>query len=188
MANVDRPNGLSPIRHLDGSAYNGQVNRYFIPATDATAMFVGDAVKSAGSADSDGVPTVAQAAAGDTLRGVIVGFEPDPDNLSRNYRAASTARYVLVADAPDIVFEVQEDSVGAALAATNVGQNADIVVGAGNTTSGASGMELDSSTAVATTAQLRILGFSQAPKNEIGDNAKLEVVINEHELKSTVGV
>lgn len=189
MANVNRPNGLRPVKHLDGSPYNGAVNRYLIPASDSTATFVGDAVKSGGTADADGVPTIAQAAAGDTLRGVIVGFEPDPTNLSGNYRAASTARYALVADAPDLVFEVQEDAVGGALAITAVGNNADLVVGSGNTSSGASGMQLDSSTAATTTAQLRVLGFSQDPKNEVGvANAKVLVAINEHELKSTAGV
>lgn len=189
MANVDRPNGLRPVKHLDGSPYNGAVNRYYIPASDSTATFVGDAVKSGGTADADGVPTIAQAAAGDAIRGVIVAFEPNPDNLGINYRAASTARYALVADAPDLVFEIQEDAVGGAVAITAVGNNADLVVGSGNTTSGASGMELDSSTVATTTAQLRILGFVQDPKNEVGvANAKLLVSINEHELKSTTGV
>lgn len=187
MANVDRPSGLRPVKHLDGSPYNGAANLYFIPSTDSTAVFLGDAVKSAGSADADGVATVAQAAAGDAVRGVVVGFQPDPDNLSSLYRAASTDRYVWVADAPDIVCEVQEDSVGGALAATEVGNNADIVVGTGSTTTGTSAMELDSSTAGTTAAQLRILGLVQREDNEIGTNAKLLVAFNEHELKSTTG-
>lgn len=189
MANVNRVNGARPVKHLDGSPYNGAVNRYYLPAGDATATFVGDFVKSGGTADADGVPTIAQAAAGDPIRGVIVAFEPDPDNLGRNYRPASTARYALVADAPDLVFEIQEDAVGGALAITAVGNNADIVVGSGNTTSGASGMQLDTSDIKTATAQLRILGFVQDPKNEVGvANAKVLVSINEHELKSTTGV
>ena len=187
MANVDRVNGLRPVKHLNGAPFNGMVNRYYVPATDSTAIFVGDAVKSGGSADARGVPDVAQAAAGDTIRGIVVGIEPVTDE-SLNFRAASTEAYVLVADAPDLVFEIQEDSVGAALAVTNVGQNADLIVAAGDTTVGKSGMELDSSTAVGTTAQLRILGLVQREDNEIGDNAKWLVMINEHELKSTVGV
>jgi hypothetical protein len=187
MANVDAPNGLRPVKHLDGSPFNGATNRYYVPASDGTAIFVGDAVKSAGSADADGVASVAQAAAGDSIRGVVVGIEPETDE-SLNYRAASTERYVYVADAPDLVFEVQEDSVGGALAAANVGQNADLVVGTGNTTVGTSAMELDSSSAAATTAQLRILGFAQREDNEIGTNAKVLVAINEHEFKTTAGV
>lgn len=187
MANVDRVNGLRPVKHLDGSPYNGAANLYYVPSSDGTAIFVGDAVKSAGSADADGVASVAQAAAGDAIRGVVVGVKPVTDE-STIYREASTERYVFVADAPDLVFEVQEDSTGGALAATSVGLNADLVVASGDTAAGTSGMELDSSTAGTATAQLRILGFAQRPDNEIGDNAKVLVTINEHELKSTTGV
>lgn len=188
MANVDNPRGLTPTRMLSGAPYNGAVNRYYIPATDATATFIGDAVKLAGSADADGVPTIAQAAAGDTLVGVIVGFEPDRDDLSLQYRPASTARYALVADSPDVVFEIQEDSVGGALAAADVGLNADLVVAAGDTDTGRSAMELDSSTKVSTTAQIRVLRLIPRVDNEIGANAKWEVLINEHQYKTTVGV
>jgi len=187
MANVDRVNGLLPVKHLNGAPYNGAVNRYYVPAGNATPICVGDAVVSAGSADANGVADVARAAAGDAIRGVVVGIEPETDE-GLAFIAASTAGYVLVADAPDIIFEIQEDSGGAALAVTNVGQNADIVVGTPDTIVGRSAMELDSSTAVGATAQLRILGLSQREDNAIGDNAKWLVLINEHELKSTVGV
>jgi hypothetical protein len=186
--NVDRVCGARPVKHLSGSPYNGQCNKYFVPATDNTAIFIGDFVKSGGSADADGVPTVAQAAAGDALRGAVVGVIPDTAD-SLIYRAASTARYVLVADDPDLIFEIQEDGVGAALALVDVGENADIVVAAGNTTTGTSGMELDSSDHKTATAQLRILGFVQRPDNVPGvANAKVLVRINEHELASTTGV
>jgi hypothetical protein len=186
MANVDRPNGLRPVKHLTGAPYNGQANKYYIPSTDGTAVFVGDAVKSAGSADADGIPTVAQAAAGDAIRGVVVGVIPVTSS-STIYREASTSRYVLVADSPDILFEIQEDSGGGALAATDVGNNADIVVGSGSTTTGTSGMELDSSTKNTTSAQLRIVELIQTADNAIGTNAKWLVKINEHELTSTTG-
>jgi len=186
MANSDTVKGLKPIRHRNGAPYNGAANRYYIPASDGTAVYVGDAVKSAGSADADGVPTVAQAAAGDAIRGVVVAVEPET-NDSTIYRVASTARYVYVADDPDLVFEIQEDSVGGALAATDVGNNADLIVASGSTDTGFSGMELDSSTKATTTAQLRILRLVPRPDNSIGANAKWEVMINEHELSSTTG-
>lgn len=186
MPNSDTIYGLRPVRHLTGCDF--KANRYFIPATDGTAVFIGDAVKLAGSADTDGVPTVAQAAAGDTIVGVVVGFEVDPDNLTRKHRAASTARYALVVDDPQVIFEIQEDSVGGALAAEDIGNNADIVVGTGNSATGLSGMELDSSTKVTTTAQLRILRVVPRENNAIGANAKIEVLINEHQFKATTGV
>lgn len=188
MANSDRPAGLRPVMHGNGAPYNGAANLYYIPSTDGTAVFIGDAVKSAGSADASGVATVAQCAAGDAILGVVVGFRPDPTNLGLQYRTASTNRYVYVADAPDLIFEIQEDSVGGALAATDIGNNVDIVVGSGSTTSGLSGMEADTSTKNTTSQQLRIVGLVQRPDNEIGTNAKILVMINEHERKTTTGV
>lgn len=188
MANVNRANGARPVKHISGSPYNGQCNKYYVPSTDGTAIFVGDFVKSGGTTDADGVPTAAVAAAGNTLRGVCVGVIPDTAD-SLIYRAASTARYILVCDDPDIVFEIQADNGGAVLALADVGENADILVTGGSTTTGTSATELDSSTHVTTTAQLRILGFVQRPDNApAADYAKVLVLINEHELKSTSGV
>lgn len=189
MANADAPKGLTPVRHVSGSPYNGQVERCFIPDTDNTDMFVGDAVKSAGSADANGVRTIAQAAAGNTLLGVIVGFDPNPDDLSLTYRKGGVAQYAYVATDPALIFEVQEDSVGGALAAADIGLNANLVVAAGSKVSGLSGMQLDTSTKATTaTLPLRILGLVQREDNAFGAKAKVEVKINLHEYTSTTGV
>lgn len=198
MANVDRPFGLKPVMHLNGSPWNGQTNMYYVPSTYGTAMFVGDAVTSnadAGAAgvvvngiDVEGMPGIAQAAAGNTIRGVIVGFLPNQSNLSQSHNPASTARIALVVDAPDVVFEVQEDSVTSTLAVAEVGQNVDLIVGAGNATTGTSAMEIDSTTHVSATAQLRVLGLAKRPDNNLGSFAKWLVLINEHEFKTTTGV
>ena len=75
MANLDTISGFKPVGHLLGGPWNGKVNAYYVPVGNATALFKGDAVKSAGSADASGkYPTVAQAAAGEVIRGVIIGF------------------------------------------------------------------------------------------------------------------
>lgn len=192
MANVSRVNGFRPIGHTNGAPWNGQVNKYAILAADGTATFVGDLVKLSGTADADGVASVAQVAAGNTPIGPIVWIEPDGDDLTQVHRLASTLRYVYVADSPDLVMEAQEDAVGGALAITNVGQNADVIVGAGSTTTGQSGMQIDSSTANTTsTLVLRILGFIQRVDNEVGvANAKMKVAFNVHQYGSvgTTGV
>ena len=195
MANTDGAFGFRPVRYLSGNPWNGAFNWYYIPSTDATATFIGDAVKSAGSADTLGIyPTVAQAAATDAIRGVVIGFADQPymafdrTNLSRKYRPASTAMYAAVIDDPNVIFEVQEDSDGGALTADEVGNNMDIAVGSGNTTTGISAMELDSSDAKTGAAQIRVLGLAPWEEgNELGEYAKWLVLINEHELKSTTG-
>jgi len=189
MANLDKPFGARLVRTLSGSAHNAQVRRYSVPASDGTALFVGDFVKSDGSADADGVPGCIQAAAGNTVVGVVVGFEPVPTNLETMHRLASTLRYALVCDDPYAVFWIKEDSTSNNLAATEIGLNTDFVVAVvGSSTSGLSGMELDSSGTGTGTANLRILGLAQIPGNEIGADAIYEVMINEHEHKSTTGV
>ena len=191
MANVDRPNGLRPVKHLNGAPYNGQVNMYLIPSSDSTAVFRGDLVKLAGGAgaagtvvygiDCEGIPTAIQSAAGDTHVGVVVGFLANQSDLSTQYRVASTDRIALVADAKDIIFEIQEVSGGTPLTADAVGLNANVVVGAGNTTTGTSGVELDNSTE-ATTADLdvQIMGLVKRVDNNYGEHAKWLVRINDH--------
>jgi hypothetical protein len=186
---------LKPVKHLTGAPWNGKVNVYYVPATDATALFKGDAVKSAGSADATGkFPTVTQVVAGDAVRGIVVGFGDNPyvmthpDAPNRDYRPASTAMYVFVVDDPSVIFEVQEDSVGGALAAVDVGSSADIVVAAGSTATGRSAMELDSSTKVILAATCKVLRVVDREDNELGTNAKWEVLIAEHEMNLATGV
>jgi hypothetical protein len=179
MANVDTPFGLKPVKML-GSAYmSGGEEVFFVPATDGTALFIGDPVVKAGSADANGVATVTRAAASGSISGVVTGFLPDSTGAIPRSRAASTACYVLVCTDPNIEYEVQEDAVGGALAAVDVGLNADIIVAAGNTYSAQSGVMLDTSTkATTSTLPLKILGFSQRPDNIIGAKAKVRVRIN----------
>lgn len=200
MANTDAAFGLRPVQHLDGSPWNGKVNPYYVAATYGTILGIGDLVYTdtdAGAAgvtvygmDVEGMPGVTRAAAaGTTIRGVIVGFSPLQTDLSKLHNPASTARIAYVCDAPDVVYEIQEDSDGGAIAAASVGMNADIItVADASTTTGRSTMELDSSDVKSGTAQLRILGLAKRPGNILGSFAKWLVVINEHEFKSTTGI
>jgi hypothetical protein len=197
MPNVDRPQGLVPVKNIHGP-WSGQVNMYLIASGDGTATFVGDLVKLAGSAgaagtevngiDVEGMPTVVQSAAGDLHVGVVVGFLPDFSNLMLRHRSASTNRIALVCDDPDTIFEIQEVSGGTPLAATEVGLNVNVVVGSGSTTTGLSASELNNS-GEATTADLdlKILGLAPRPDNAIGEHAKWLVQINTHSYGNSAG-
>lgn len=183
MANTSRINGFKPVRYKNGSPYMGTVTKYFIPATDGTAVFVGDLVKLAGSADTDGTcPTVAQAAATNAVLGPVVAFAPNPDNLnlSGQYRAASTARYCYVADSPELIFEAEASNGTPAV--TDVGLNADFAVGTGSTTTGKSASYVDFGTeATTSTLPLKIVRVFPRVDNEVGASVKLEVSINLHQ-------
>jgi len=184
MANVSRVNGFKPVKHFTGAPYNGQANLYFVPSSDSTVIMVGDAVKLAGDARAaTGVPTVTRCGATDVPVGIVVGIAftgvgdvtnmPPVSNLNTPvYRAASTDRYLLVSDDPSVIYEVQYagTSVAAATITANVGLNGQFTTTAGSTTTGASGMQLDSS-GLATTATLplKIVGFPNRPDNIPGD-------------------
>lgn len=195
MANTSRVNGLNPVKSTIGGANQGQVNTYFIPSGDGTAVFVGDAVKADSTGDPTasggsalGVQSVIQAAATNALLGVVVGFAVNPTNLNTpQYRAASTGRYVLVADSPDQLFEIQTSN--GTLTVADVGLNANIAVAAGSTTTGASGMTLDVATIQTTaTLPLKIMGFVQRPDNDnTAANSKVIVKINNHQLGASTG-
>ena len=183
MANTSRPNGFRPVRTKSGAPYNGMANLYFIPSTDGTAVYIGDAVKLAGSADTAGTaPTVTLAAAGDGIVGIVVGFLPNLADTSSTglSRAASTNHYVWVADDPNLVFEA-ECSNGTP-AAVDIGLNINHAVGTPDATMGRSGATVDVGTK-ATTSNLtfKTIGFVARPDNEVGASAKLLVSINLHQ-------
>lgn len=184
MSSVSRINGFRPVKTVTGAPYNGAANVYFMPSTDATVVMVGDAVKLLGDARAaTGVPTVTRAGATDVPLGIVTGILfsgiGDTQNIppvnvldTPVYRVASTNRYILVCDDPNVIYETQYagTSVAAATITANVGLNGQFVTTAGSTTSGASGMQLDS-TGLATTATLpiKIVGFPQRPDNIPGD-------------------
>jgi hypothetical protein len=196
MANVDAPRGFSPLNTGSSSgSFIAQATRVFVPATDGTAIFINDAVKLAGSGDTAGTaPTVTQWDGTGSIYGVVVGVEPLPlstntsDDLTNRYRAASTAQYLYVLTDPNIEYEIQEDSVGSTLAVDDIGQNAAVAVAAGDTASGYSKMELDSSSKATTaTLALKILRLVDRIDNAIGDNASWVVKINNHALSGGTG-
>lgn len=196
--NIDAPKGFIPTRLFSGGSYDGRHQLYLIPASDGTAVFVGDVVKSNNIAaaagvfvngmNCEGMPTAIRAASGTVgqdLVGVVTGFLPDPTNLGTKYRVASTNRIALVAPLHDVVYEIQEDADTTPLAAADIGLNISFTTTAGSTATGVSGMELDSSAKAATaTLPLRILGLVQRVDNSFNtlgstlDPAKFEVLFN----------
>lgn len=181
MSNVDRPNGFRPVRYRDGRPYNGACYKAY---SDTDNLFMGDLVKAdaAAQASGDGVyPTVDRIdAAGDVIIGVVVGWEPNPNALHNLYHAASTTYAVYIADVKDLVLEAQSDD--ATMVQTDVGLNVSPTVTAGDTTTGASGMELDGDTAATTnTLTLRIIGAVDRPDNDASDstaNQRFLVTVN----------
>ena len=197
MANANKPFGLRPVAYLNGASYNGQTRLYSIAASYATALAVGDPVISSGTADTNGVPGIAIYGGTGAIRGVIAGLGKyegliaNPSNLDITYRPASDPAvwYAMVCDDPNVVFEVQENSNGTALAATDVGLNT--ILKSGTNNGFVSGWLLSSATdaSPATTATLavRLLGLVRRSDNAFGAYAKWLIQINVHELAHGTG-
>lgn len=195
MANVDGKYGLA--LHEDNS--QSSLITCIIPSGDSTATFVGDPVKLADldAARVDGgpyAPAVIQAAATDPIFGVVMGFNqviPSGMDLGRRHRPASTSMYCYVKPAhPLDVYRIQCDDDTETIALSDVGCNADIVVGTGNSTTGMSGVELDSNTTAATAGlQLKIVGILDYPSNQVGVSKQdVLVTINQNQAFNDAGV
>jgi hypothetical protein len=190
MPNINTPFGLRPVGLFSGAAYSARITEYAIPASDATAVFVGDPVKIVGTSsivNGKVLPNIAQAATGDVLVGVVVSVAADTRD-SLTYRAASTLRTVYVCDDPNAVFEVQQVTGGTPLTANDIGFNINFVVAAGSTVTGYSGVTLDNTTEATTnTLDLKIFGLPNRVDNDFGtsvssgqDASKFYVRINRH--------
>lgn len=193
-ANSNVVRGARPIGTMSGADWNSSLRRVCFLAAEGTATFIGDFVKLDANTNADGtVPAVIQAAAGDICVGVLVSLEPDLTNegtlSSANYRRASTLRYGQVAWGADVLYTMQEDSIGGNLAITAAGTNANVIVGAGNTSTGYSGMQIDSSTANTTnTLHLRLHNVQPQVGNKLGDYADWVVSINLSDDRAVLGV
>jgi len=171
--------GLIPVRKGSGTPYSASVHKYYVPSSDGTALYIGDPVALAGSADAVGnfaSVTRGTLSAGSQWLGVVVAVLPVSEELKTatpltvTYRAASTAAYVLVADDPDQEFICAEDGAGAVLVVGDIGNLGILVTGSGSNTYGRSGLKLDSSSFPSGTAtgQLKLMGKVNRPDLELG--------------------
>lgn len=184
MANTDAPFGFRPVRHLMGGLVRS--NQYHIEGGLAANIFRGDPVKSTGT-----TKRVTVAAAGNTIVGVFDGCQyvnAQGEIVYSNYWPTGqtvktgTVPIAYVFDDPNILFEVQVDG---AFAEADVGQDADFVAGTGSTSTGNSAFELDSSD-IGTGDNLHIYDYVRDGQNEVGTNARVLVLIKEHELRGAL--
>lgn len=149
MANDSHPNGLFPIN----SPY-GNIRLTLYPANTALALYRYQPV----ALNNSGQVATVAVGANNPLLGSIVGFMDTTQaglpsgmtSLSQAaYLPANTDAYVAVADDPNQMFLIEEDTGGSALTSTNVGNVGDftyIDAGTGNATTGLSYAVLDRST------------------------------------------
>lgn len=186
MANPDRPNGFTPVRHLSGGVI--RTNKYQIATDTASAIFTGDCV----TLTADGVITVA-AADSTSILGVFAGCEftneAGEQVFSKHWPAAQATKgdangIAYVYDDPNIIYKAQTVS-GTAATENMIGAWWDLTATAGSTTTGRSAMEVN----VGASAQdtFRILALVEEPDNSWAEHAKVEVIINDYNLAKNAG-
>ena len=180
MANVDAPRGFTPVGYRGGKPYTGAARRYYKDAT-AGIIGVGDPViRVTNSSDPEGGPEIVRASTGAAITGIVVGIEPNRSNLMQMHLAAADVGYVLVADDPDLLFEVQDNGGVTTLAVTNIGEHINSVAAINaSTTTGRSNYEIDTE-AKATNDTFRIERLVDRPGNAVGANAAWIVSANLH--------
>ncbi len=191
MANAQNWWGLRPVRHFDGSPWNGQTLRCYISAANASAMYLGTSIKLtlvAAECPTDGKAigiTVATITDAGHILGVITSFETTA-TAETVYRVAETERYCQVCLAEGIVFRIRGDGSGTPVKQWQ-GLNAGMVAGTSSTVTGLSGNKLDESTPSANQSQpLVILHVSDVEDNELGDYAQWDVIINQPQLLDNI--
>ena len=190
MANLNAPFGLKPL-NLNGTTWSGQAKMVYIPASQGGNIFIGDPLIPLGTTDAYGVPGwgIATAGATNIVGGTFLGNCNGPAGSgvtllqsSPIYRLASVASYGLVCDDPDVMYSIQEDSNGGAIAIANAGySNGNLVAGSGGSTqTGLSSWQLQSSSVGSgnATYQVKVLGLTRGPDNAIGNYARWNIIIN----------
>ena len=180
MANVNNPRGLFPITQPGG---NIKVNLYKAVTDDAIYRYDPVVLASAGK--------VGIAPKGDNayVLGVVIGFT-DNERAGLGADLEKTpylpkdkeGYYCIVCDDPEQLYLIQSDTGGGNLSLTNVGNSCGydwLQAASGNTTTGISKLELDTSDAAADTAgSLRIVDFWDAVDNTTGSWCKVVVKLN----------
>jgi len=148
MANVDRPNGFSPVKTISGAPWTSMIRT--VGVADGGDIFVGDALML-----SSGLATPVTAS-NDITIGVAVGFgkrdkfslsvggDYNPDNLTTTYYDDSASTHtdwvVYYVPTSDVLFEAQFDGTPTTPV---VGQGYGLIYTAGSTTTGRSAQEID---------------------------------------------
>lgn len=180
MANLNAPNGFTPVRHQNGGVIRYD-DSFTIPSATAVNIFSGDMVRLNGAGRDLDV-----AAATEALLGVFAGCQYVAANgdvvfakqwVSGTVTLGSADAIAYVYTDPYIVYRAQ----CATIAEADVALAADIIAGAGDVPTGISRFTVNST--FGATGQVLILGLAKEPSgiqySEYGANAKVEVLINE---------
>ena len=177
MANIDARFGFRPSGKVGGNPDNGALSQYTILDGESTTMFQGDMVKFA----SGGIVDAAVADAGLMVFNGIQYDDPTTGKptFKNQYDGVDLNKDIdcFVYDDPYQVYEAQGDT---AATQAMVGTYMDhIETHSGNTTTGLSGDEIDTSDTATTLSGVKFLGLAKTPGNSFGVHNVLRCFIAE---------
>ncbi len=193
MSNVNAPSGFRPAKQAGGGTpRNNNYGPYSIAGGLASNLFQGSLVKPTGTGGNlDVVAAGANPSIGSFAGCAYV--DAGGNTQFRPYWGSGqtllpgTTAEAYVWDDPDILFAAQVSGAGG-LAATNIGNTANVLIGVGNPSTGMSADQVDSSTfsAVSTTQQLMVAALRDEVTNSYGQYAKALMQIFLHYKRAAV--
>ena len=213
FVNPSKPAGLSPVDSVTASKWTGKLNLYCILSTDTNPFWPGDLVVPTGAGDTNGIPVVTLATAGNPAVGVFysggIGFQQgggmggpyiNPNNLTTNSIPATKNGlnyYIAVTDDPNTLYEIQEGGSGTNLTGAALQTNYNILYAAPATGVYVSGTTLNNASGGTSSAlNLKLIRLVQRVDNHLvtspatgGGGQKWLVMINNHVYRAgTTGI
>ena len=187
---VSAPYGFQPVNRIGGNPYAGSTR--LIPV-DSGAVYDGDLVELLASGKCK---VVADGTAAPQCLGVCVGVQytnSSGQTVQAQYAPASGVTNVVayVVDDPTALFKVAVVSSGTTMGSLTraaVGQNAIVILNAGNANTGDSAQAIDDTTDTTATYPIRIIDV--VPETATSSTAYVEMIvkINTHSYNNTTGI
>lgn len=192
MANTNAPFGFTPVRRVDGAAWNDQLSTSLVASNYSTAIFKGDVVNQLNTGyiakTTPGTGVVFGIFWGCVYQSAVTGY-PQYSPYWPGSGATSDVTAFLITD-PNVVFQVQATLGPLTLA--DIGANLQFTAGTGNTATGLSTASInDVGTPTTATLPFRMVGV----KTGVGPGTDttspyniVEVVFNNQSYKQLAGL
>lgn len=207
MASVASPYGLKPVNLLGGQAFAGSTREIKLSTNNSAAIFNGDIIQLSAAGNPAAISSTPTAGTTAGIVGVCVGCRyVNPATKQSNWAQFVPANaitngytdvYLMVADDPDLVFQVQGTAAFGTLtngAAGAVGKNAALGFGtAGSTATGNSGVNLvvgtnGASLASTNTLAMRVVGVVAGTENDAYPEILVKWNLGTHSYYFATGV
>ena len=185
MASIASPYGLKPINLIGGQTYAGSTRDIRLSTNNTAAIYNGDVIQLSAAGNPAALSATPTAGTTAGIVGVCLGVRyTNPATRQANWAqflpanaitSGYTDVFIIVADDPDIVFQIQGTTAFGTLtngANGSIGKNAALGFGtAGSTTTGNSGVNLvvgtnGASLASTNTLAMRVVGVVQGTELE----------------------